>query len=139
MHLVKSGLQDDIQSIGLCSCLCLLHSQSVEFSISIHKFYSQSIYFRHLFAVFDTTECWLSAIYYNLTVFSTKLVKWFHYCTPRSSYFCFWSSTHLVILTLCYERHQMDSAGNTSLFSTIHDIGHHLSSSLNQEILLHFL
>lgn len=64
-----------------------------------------------IYAFLDTAECWLLAIYYNLTVFRTKLVNWFHYCIPWISCFCFWSSTHLVILTLCYERHQMDSAG----------------------------
>lgn len=115
-------------------------SSSVSIFWTQHKHFSLSIYFSHLFAFFGSAECWLSAIYYNLTVFRTKLVKGFHYCTPWSSCFCFWSSTNLVILTLRYERHQMDSTGKTtSLFSTIHALGHHLSSSLYEEILLHFL
>lgn len=36
------------------------------------------MYFPHLFAFFDTAECWLSAIYYNPTVFRTKLVSLLH-------------------------------------------------------------
>lgn len=115
-------------------------SSSVSISSTQHKHSSLSIYFHHLFAFFDTAECWLSAMYYNLTVFRTKLVKGFHYCSPWSSCFCFWSSTNLVILTLRYERHQMDSTGKTtSLFSTVHALGHHISSSLYEETLLHFL
>lgn len=55
--------------------LNLLNSASINVALNLY-------YFPHIFAFFDTAECWLSAIYYNLTVFRTKLVKWFHYCIP---------------------------------------------------------